>query len=226
MRLPRSQRAPRIDGRFDKGEWACRGASGPFVHPGTGRADPNSGVHAEAWGAWDDRALYLAFRVYDSKPISPFRRDDEDPHLWEKSSAIELMLQPGERVDNRDYYELQVDVHAAVWDTFFEDYNHPIVQRPGEGPRFGHQRWQSGLERAVSIQRGRDYVIEIALPWSALDRHAAARRPKAGERWRANFYSFREGQRDALAWSPLLGQGNFHRSARFGMLRFVGPCAP
>jgi hypothetical protein len=36
-----------------------------------------------------------------------------------------------------------------------------------------------------------------------------------------NLYSFRDGQADAMSWSPLLGQGNFHRSSRFGRLRFV-----
>jgi hypothetical protein len=35
-----------------------------------------------------------------------------------------------------------------------------------------------------------------------------------------NFYSFRDGQRDSLAWSPIQGQGNFHRAARFGRVTF------
>jgi len=38
--------------------------------------------------------------------------------------------------------------------------------------------------------------------------------------WRLNLYTFRDGQRVSLAWSPVLGQGNFHRSSRFGRLRF------
>jgi hypothetical protein len=33
-------------------------------------------------------------------------------------------------------------------------------------------------------------------------------------------YSFRDGQSQALAWSPLRREGNFHRAKRFGRLRF------
>jgi hypothetical protein len=36
-----------------------------------------------------------------------------------------------------------------------------------------------------------------------------------------NVYSFRDGQRDSLAWSPTLGQGNFHFAPRFGRVIFV-----
>ena len=30
--------------------------------------------------------------------------------------------------------------------------------------------------------------------------------PRAGDAWRMNLYPFRDGQRDSLAWSPLLGE--------------------
>ena len=64
------------------------------------------------------------------------------------------------------------------------------------------------------------YTIELALPWDTLASPNAGAPPHEGDVWRMNFYSFRDGQRDALAWSPTLGQGNFHRSARFGRVRF------
>ena len=64
------------------------------------------------------------------------------------------------------------------------------------------------------------YVLEIALPWTSMASGRSSIPPRAGETWRANFYSFRDGQRDSLAWSPLLGRGNFHFSGRFGRLVF------
>jgi hypothetical protein len=80
------------------------------------------------------------------------------------------MLQPGNPGDNRDYYELQIDVNGAIWDTHFDDYNAPIVQGPG-GQRFGHQEWIARVQRAVVVHRaaGR-YSVEIAWPWSSLVR--------------------------------------------------------
>ena len=58
------------------------------------------------------------------------------------------------------------------------------------------------------------------LPWSAITGARVAVPPKAGDVWRANVYSFRDGQHQALAWSPLRRQGNFHKSSRFGRLTF------
>lgn len=210
-----------IDGRPDEAAWAGAGSTGPLVLPQSGKAARRSPVAASAQVAWDDERLYIAFTVQDAAPSSPFGVKDVDPHIWARASGIEVMLQPGDPGDNRHYYEVQVDVKGAVWDTRFDDYNRPITGRPG-ARRFGHQSWAARLERAVSVQReqGR-YQLELALPFAALVSPWGAMPPKPGDRWRMNFYSFKDGQRHALAWSPLLGRGNFHRAERFGRVTFV-----
>ncbi|MCU1282490.1 MAG: hypothetical protein JWM53_6036, partial [bacterium] len=63
--------------------------------------------------------------------------------------------------------------------------------------------------------------VEVKLPWRAIAGARVAVPPRPGDVWRLNLYSFRDGQRHALAWSPLRGQGNFHRASRFGRVRFV-----
>lgn len=218
--VPRASEAPTIDGTLDEAAWGS--ATEPFVHPGNGEAVPGSPVRAQAWLAYDDTHLYLAMRVADAEAESSNGRDDVDPHVWASASGIELMLQPGDPGDNTHYYEVQVDVNGAVWDTRFDDYNAPITGA-GAARRFGHQDWDAQLERAVAREPGH-YVVEAALPWSAIAEHTPSERaavpPASGDAWRANLYSFRDGQRASLAWSPLLGEGNFHRSARFGTLRF------
>jgi len=138
-----------------------------------------------------------------------------------------VMIQPGDQGDNRHYYEIQVDVAGAVWDTRFEDYNRPIT-RPGGRIRYGHQQWSSRIRRAIVIdRRAGKYIMELALPWAALKgvtkrRPEVAVPPRPGDTWRVNLYSFRDGQRASLAWSPILRRGNFHRSSRFGMVKFLG----
>jgi len=125
------------------------------------------------------------------------------------------MLQPGDPGDNKDYYELQVDVAGAVWDTRFDDYNQPR----GNGT-FGHQEWKSGALRAVYLQENGFYSVELALPFAALAPARVPAPPRPGDVWRLNVYTFRDGQREALVWSPLRGQGNFHFAPRFGRIRF------
>ena len=209
-----------VDGRLDEPAWQRAGQTGAFVSPGDGRPSSRSDVNATARIAWDDANLYLGIVVDERNPSSPFGRNDIDPHLWERASAVEVMLQPGDLGDNRNYYELQVDVNGAVWDTHFDDYNRPITMAP-DGQRFGHQAWIADVQRAVSIDRSAGhYTLEIAWPWASIVNARVAVPPHAGDTWRVNFYSFRDGQRDAMAWSPLLGQGNFHRSSRFGRVVF------
>ncbi len=208
-----------IDGRMDEPVWRTTGSTRALVNPGDGRAARASRVQGEARIVWDDENLYVGATVNDGDPSSPFRPSDEDPHLWERSSAIEVMIQPGDPGDNRGYYEIQVDVNGAVWDTQFDDYNRPIS---GDGParRFGHQEWRSELRQSVRVERGTRYTVEIAIPWRTLQSTRTAVPPHAGDVWRVNVYSFRDGQSDSLAWSPLLGQGNFHFAPRFGRVEF------
>jgi hypothetical protein len=218
LAAPRAPSPPQLDGKLDDAAWKNAATLGPLVDPGNGDEVAKSPVTAFARLTWDERALYLGVVVRDAQPTSPFARADVDPHVWGKSSGIELMLQPGDPHDNRDYYELQIDVNGAVFDSHFDDYNQPITAPPDR--KFGHEEWSSQVERAVHTQRGTFYSIEAALPWSALAPARGAVPPRAGDVWRLNLYTFRDGQRAALAWSPIRGQGNFHRAARFGRVRF------
>jgi hypothetical protein len=213
-----------IDGKLDEKPWQTAAKSGSFVAPGDGRMPSRSPVMARARLLWSETHLYVGITVDDKHPTSPFARGAKDPHVWAKASGIELMLQPGDHGDNKQYFELQVDVNEAVWDTRFDDYNRPRRAVMVAGKRrmlYGHQSWDSKLERKVSIDKANErYTIEFALPWAALGKVRASLPPKSGDVWRANLYSFRDGQRYALAWSPIMRQGNFHKSSRFGKLVF------
>jgi hypothetical protein len=218
--IARCATPPTFVGKLDDPCWQSTGALGPLVDPGGGgEARADHPVAAFARFAYDDTKLYLAFVVRDRDPATPFGRDDIDPHVWGKSSAVEVMLQPGDFADNRDYYEFQVDTAGAIFDSHFDDYNAPIT---GTGPAkvFGHQDWSAHAERASFVSKGHFYSIEVAIPWSAYAPGRTPIPPHAGDVWKADIYSFRDGQRLALAWSPLKGQGNFHRTTRFGRIKF------
>jgi hypothetical protein len=219
-RVTRFPMRPAIDGKLDEAVWRTSTVLGPFVDTDDGRhVSPSHPVAATARIGWDDERLYLGFVVADGHPVAPFARNDSDPHLWGSASAVEIMLQPGDPADNRDYYEIQVDTMGAVFDTHWDDYMKPL-QGGGADRVFGHQEWNCAAERAAIVDLGRSYTIEIALPWAALTTGRTPIPPRVGDIWRLNLYSFREGQRQALGWSPIRGQGNFHRSSRFGRVRF------
>lgn len=209
---------PNLDGKLDEPFWQTATALGPFVGPGNGETLDKSPVAGFARIGWDDQALYVGAVVSDRSPMAPFTRDQVDPHLWEQSSAIELMVQPGDPGDNKGYFEIQIDTAGAVFDTKWDDYNKPIVG-DGAAKRFGHMDWSCRAERAAYVEPEKFYSIEAAIPWSAFEGARVSVPPKPGDVWRLNLYSFRDGQRHALAWSPIRSQGNFHKSSRFGRIK-------
>jgi len=215
----------KVDGKLDEKPWETAGFTGPFVGPGDGKAPPDHPVNGAAKVVWDDSNLYVGFVVEDKEPSSPFKATDKDPHIWEKSSAVELMIQPGDPGDNKGYFELQVDVNGAIFDTSWDDYNVPIEGADEATKKFGHMEWASGLKQAVVVDKEKkNYTIEVAIPWASFKaREGISVPPKPGDKWRVNFYSFKDGQKAALAWSPILGAGNFHKTSRFGEITFAGP---
>lgn len=220
-------RAPRVpdaeitvDGRMSEAAWSSAGRTMGFVHPGTGAWVSSSKVQAEAWVLWSDARLFVAARVWDPSPARAFARDDDDPHVWERETGVEVMLQPGDPGDNERYFEIQVGASGALWATRFDNYNRPVTRDATGALRFGHQDWSPRVERAVRVEGG-CMVVEMSLRWSDLQSTRAMIPPRDGDVWRVNLYSFRDAQRDSLAWSPILGEGNFHRASRWGRVTFA-----
>ncbi|WP_437967211.1 carbohydrate-binding family 9-like protein [Sorangium sp. So ce260] len=213
-----------IDGRLDEPAWQAAARTGPFVNVGTGREDRSLPTQGEARLLWDDAFLYVGFDVVDTTITGGFPQDARDPHLWERDT-VEVMIDPDGDGDNKDYYEIQISPQNLVFDSQFDDYNAP---RGGVSGPFGHQAWSAGLTSAVELRgtlddgsdEDRGYVVEAKIPWRSFAKARSAP-PAPGDAWRMNFYAMQNN--GGAAWSPILGEGNFHRARRFGRVRFVGP---
>lgn len=213
-----------IDGKLDEPSWAHAANTGPLVNVATAEAPAAGEVGGNVKLLYDDQALYVGFEVFDDDLRGGFDPATPDPHLWLKD-AVEVMIDPDGDGDNRDYYEIQVGPQNLVFDSAFDAYNLPHVDP--DGP-FGHQEWSAHLKSAVELHGTLDdaiedegYVVEMALPWASLQK-AKRTPPRPQDTWRMNFYAMQNN--GGVAWSPILGQGNFHRASRFGRVRFVsGP---
>jgi hypothetical protein len=211
-----------IDGKLDDEAWKTAAVAGPFVDVRTGRANPAATVGGTAKLLWDDASLYVGFEVQDKTIEGGFKKDEKDPHLWTKDT-VEIMVDPDGDGDGKDYYEIQVGPQNLVFDSQFDTYNTP--KKEPDGP-FGHQEWSSKLKSAVTLQGTIDkpddqdtgYTVEIAIPWKSFDK-AAKVPPALGDSWRLNFYAMENNGGEA--WSPILGQGNFHRASRFGKITWT-----
>lgn len=211
-----------IDGRLDEPAWTNTAKTRDFVNPGTGETvAADAALRGNVRLRYDQEALYFGFEALDHDVRGEFAPNLVDPQLWTRDT-VEIMLDPDGDGDNRDYYEIQINPQGLVFDSLFDDYNSPRVLPNGP---FGHQDFDSQIQRAVSIQgtlndatnRDIGYIVEAALPWKRLTR-AQRSPPRARDEWRANFYVMQNN--GGVSWSPILGQGNFHRASQFGRLEF------
>jgi hypothetical protein len=210
-----------IDGALSEAAWAGATSTGAFVDVGSGLPNPRIPVQGSARLLWDDTFLYVGFEVKDTAIRGGFPADAKDPHLWERDT-VEIMIDPDGDGDNKDYYEIQVSPQNLVFDTNYDDYNKPNGN--GRGP-FGHEEWSAGLESRVLLSGTMDddsdkdegYTVEIKIPWASFAK-AKKSPPAPGDTWRMNFYAMQNN--GGVGWSPILGQGNFHRASRFGRVEW------
>lgn len=221
-----------IDGKADEKAWQLAASSGAFVNVSTGNPEPSSAVQGSVKLTWDDQNLYVFFDVKDANVIGGYTDPKSlpnkftatgQPKLWE-NDTVEIMTDPDGDGDNIDYYELQINPQNKVFHSQFDTYNGP---KGGENGPFGHEDWDPKLKSAVVVRGTMDkpddkddgYTVEAAIPWSAFSK--AKRTPPAnGDTWRMNFYSMENN--GGLSWSPILGQGNFHKATRFGKVHWAG----
>jgi len=217
-----------IDGKATEPEWGGAASTGPFVDVGTGKANAALPVNGSAKVLWDDKNLYVLFQVQESDFYTGFvdaKTQPGDytaagqPKLWTKDT-VEMMVDPDPSGDNKDYYEMQINPQGKVFKSQFDS-----LQQPNGGPNgpFGHEDWDPKVKSAVQIQKGPDgkttgYTVEAAIPWAGYAK-AANHPPKPGDVWRINFYAMKNN--GGVAWSPILGQGNFHKAARFGRVTWA-----
>ena len=207
----------KLDGKLDEPAWKTAASTGPLVDVRTGQPNTTFPVNGEVKLLWSDAGMYVAFSVADPDLSGGFKKGEQDPHLWTKD-AVEIMVDPDGDGDNKDYYEIQVNPQNLVFDSQFDAYNEPKVEP--DGP-FGHQDWSANSKSAVTLDgtldkstdEDRGYTVELLIPWKSFGK-AQKLPPEVGSSWRINFYAMQNN--GGVAWSPILGQGNFHKASRFG----------
>jgi hypothetical protein len=211
-----------IDGKLDEPAWKTAAATGPFVDVRSGEPNGSFPVNGSARLLWNAEALYVAYEVEDKDVVGGFLKEKKDPPLWTRDT-VELMLDPDGDGDNQDYYEIQINPQNLVFDSRFDRYNEPKTEPNGP---FGHQDWSAELTSAVVVHGTLDksddedkgYTVEAMIPWKSFDKaHKAP--PELGDTWRMNLYAMQNN--GGVAWSAILGQGNFHKASRFGRVLFA-----
>lgn len=217
----------KLDGKLDEPAWQTAASTGALIDVRSGAPNTVFPVNGDVKVMWSNEGIYLGFSVADTDMVGGFKTTEKDPHLWTKDT-VEMMVDPDGDGDNKDYYEIQINPQNLVFDSQFDDYNQPKTEPNGP---YGHQEWSANLKSAVALDgtvdksddEDRGYTVEALIPWKSFSK-AAKLPPDPGTSWRVNFYAMKNN--GGVSWSPILGQGNFHKASRFGRIVWVLKGAP
>jgi len=179
--VPRTDRAPTLDGKLAKGEWDDAAATTGLISQFGGVAHPRRAVF---WLAYDATNLFLACR----SSVFPEEQDPQAPRKWSgHDSSIVLGLAPG-RVSGGttpSHFLLRANIKGQLsgreifWTIEGGGPHHLFEGRhPDVKLRHPHPGWKSGATVQQTLTKG-VWVCELSIP---LDRLKAAD-AKDGEEW-------------------------------------------
>jgi hypothetical protein len=202
-----------VDGVIDERAWSASEIASLRLNSG-----PPATHRTIVRTLWDDENIYFAFDCEDPNPVGHMTQRDDA--LFNEPSVVEVFLTP--RAEDPGFYEFEVNPLNTLLDLYYERRDQPWPEAA---------KWNAeGIQTAVHIRRGASgategWSVEMAIPWRTFHT-AGCRPPRAGDRWRANFYRYDTisaptgGNRLELsAWSSTLEE-KFDVPERFGHLIF------
>ncbi len=230
-RCARATETPTIDGKLDDPCWAAASYTQPFRDMVTGSPAP---LDTTAALLWDDRALYIGFRVVE--PDLQASLTERDSYIWLEKDVEVFLAGPD------SYYELEINALGTVYEAlyvwkdaytkgsaFARDPQFDLIERHvdilgGFQDSFDHPRgvrwvfrdWDfPGLRTAVALDgtlndstdTDSGWTVEIALPWSGMAALSGGvvKTPAPGDRWRINLFRFQTIEHNGRKIEPSAG---------------------
>jgi len=198
LTIPKTPTPPKIDGVLDDAIWA---ATTPVqvdnINTG-GKVD--APYVSDAWAAYDDDFLYVAFRNGEPDPSKlTTASPGHDQDVW-KDDEIELFIEPA-YAGAKPYYHIMI--------------NAANVTQDDESGGVGAGWEPPSLESAVEIG-DKDWVIEIKISLADLGQTQV---PAEGTQWGFNFNRHIVSGVDFWTGWSTTGP-SFHTPERFGTITF------
>ncbi len=169
--------------------------------------------------AYDDKAIYIIFRVED-RYVKAVHSQNQDPVC--RDSCVEFFFSPEEDV-NDGYFNLEMNCGATML------FNHQIKRQTDvvliSDSDIQKIKVAHSLPKIIEqeINKKITWVVEYRIPFSVIGNYQIFSKPKAGTVWKANFYKCADGTSHPhwLTWAPVdYPRPNFHLPEYFGTLEF------
>ncbi|MCC6589021.1 MAG: c-type cytochrome [Bryobacterales bacterium] len=207
-----------IDAKLDEPAWQSAPPTSGFIFNWFSSGDKEP---TEAKLLWDDRNLYVSWRVTD-RHISAYETRRNGP--VSKDDCVEIFISPNpNKVAN--YYTFEINAigtmlnrartdwytGGAFWDPEGVEYRTSFHGRPSKDESPDDREW----------------IVEMAVPLRNFSRDAAHTPPQEGDEWRLNL--MRTGGKtngQQSTWSPIRGEKrSFHTPENFGRVIFTAQAA-
>ena len=193
VKARRTEETMRIDGRLLEAAWQGEGAGG-FTQRNPLDGKPAT-ERSEVWVAFDDKAIYVAARMYDAQPDKIVgllgRRDDDLDSDW-FTFAVDPYF------DRRSGFSFSVNPAGSVIDrTLFND-------------EWDDPTWDGVWESAARIDE-RGWTAEMRIPYDQL-RFTACEQYVWGVNFKRTIQ--RKNEQDYFSWVPKEENGFVSRFAR------------
>jgi hypothetical protein len=203
-----------VDGKLDEADWKQAVLDmGTFT---THEGKPVPPAEAVEGGLlYDDKNLYVAFKVKDTDLVSPYK--DRDSTLWSagkgSGDVVEFYFDPDG--DGKKYLELQVSPAGVVFDAVFDSYRNPAWKKAAEANLAVEQKVT--VDGTLGDQKAdAGYTVEIAIPWTELPGMTGV--PAPTQRFKANLIRLSNSGTWAANWSP--AGNDFHDLTLAGTVTF------
>jgi hypothetical protein len=217
--LRRARRTPELRGLWPEGSWAeVPALEVAHFHPKSSDHRP----HTQAKLQFDDRYLYVHFRVQD-RYVRAVSRRFQDP-VW-ADSCVELFARPRE---DRGYFNFEMSCGGVLLLYYIED---PARTTDGfvkytkvDKEHLRGFKVYHSLPRRVDPEMPDplDWSVEYRIPLGLFAAYLGSPPPTAGATWRGNLFKCAEACSHPhwASWAPIGEELNFHQPERFGELSF------
>jgi hypothetical protein len=183
---------------------------------------------------WDDQYLYIGAELFEKDLWATLKNHDD---IIFQDNDFEVFIDPNN--DGTQYYEIEINALGTVMDLFM----HKTYKQGGPMD----MKWDTkGMISAVqlngTLNKSSDtdssWTLEMAIPFSCMERPGRISKPEAGQTWRINFSRVQwqleksgigyikkkksDGTKiseDNWVWSPQ-GIIDMHRPEKWGFLVF------
>jgi hypothetical protein len=213
----RAVKQPKSDGNWSGEIW---GKVKPLDIKNPMGPKPKFMPKAQAKVLYDDRFVYVIFRVEDKYVMATAQRHQEPVFI---DSCVEFFFTPGEDI-SQGYINIEINCGGTV------------VSRHQTAPKTNPQPLTEDEIAMLRIfhsetkivepekQQPTTWLIEYRAPYQILEKRCAVIRPASGVTWRANFYKCGDKTSNPhwLTWSVVdYPEPRFHMPEFFGTLEFA-----